>query len=126
MLGLLSMLSIGIFVLPVGVIAVGLLAAGLRSRSGWAGAVSGAGLPFLYVGLLNLGGPSTCAGSGVMRPGDPPYRCVEKWSPLPWLAIAAVLVGVGIVLHVAARRRARRRAGIVPTGPVTPTAPTAP
>lgn len=125
-LGLLGLMTIGIVVLPVGVIALALLAVDRRARTGWAGALCGASLPFLYVGILNWGGPSTCTSSGVVRPGDGPVHCVEKWTPVPFLVVAVALVALGVGLQVAARRRARPPAApeLVPTTSTTATTAT--
>ena len=60
--GVLSILSIGVFVLAVTIVATFFLARRSEAGAGVAGLVSGFGLPLLYVAFLNRSGPGTiCA-----------------------------------------------------------------
>lgn len=106
-LGVLSMLSIGIFVLPPAIVAAALLPRHQPARASAAGLIAGLGLPVLYVGYLNREGPGTVCHSTAVE-----QSCVDESSPWPWLAIGLALVAVGIGLHVW-RRSAGHRAGQV-------------
>lgn len=85
-LGVLAILSIGMFLLAIAAVATFFLGRQPKARSGIAGLVSGAGLPLFYVAFLNRSGPGTvCTG----------HSCVDEWSPSPWLVIGVALVVVG-------------------------------
>ena len=71
---LLGALSIGIFVLPVAVLATWYLARHDRSAGAVSGGLSGIGLPLLYVAAMNREGP------GVVCHGQ---TCGQQWSPWP-------------------------------------------
>ena len=89
--GLLGALTIGIFVLPFAVALVVLLA--IRHPEGLIGAISGLGLPLLYVAYLNRDGPGTiCTRSAGGT------SCTDEWAPLPWLLAGLILVALGIVV----------------------------
>jgi hypothetical protein len=60
-----------------------------HSRDHWEGAITGAGLPFLYVAWINR------------EPGD--------FSPWPWLIIGLALMIVGVVAH---QRQGGRKAAV--------------
>ncbi|MGW2827031.1 hypothetical protein ACWC24_39560 [Streptomyces sp. NPDC001443] len=99
-LGVLTVLTIGPFLLPVAVAAAALLAVRRGSSAGLPGLVSGLGVPLLYVSFLNREGPGnvcTTTASG--------QSCVDEFDPWPWLAAGAVLLLAGIVLAVVLRRR---------------------
>ena len=71
------------------------------SRRHIEGAMTGAGLPFLYVAYLNRHGPGTaCYTDGAGAGG-----CEDLLNPWPWLPIGAALVVGGIVLYDRNRRR---------------------
>jgi hypothetical protein len=103
--GVLAILSIGVFVLAVTVVATFFLARRSDARAGVAGLVSGFGLPLLYVAFLNRWGPGmicTATATGT--------SCADQWSPWPWLLIGSALVAVGVAWFiVASARRARPR-----------------
>ncbi|MEV0093446.1 hypothetical protein [Streptomyces sp. NPDC050738] len=102
MLALLTVLSIGVFVLPVAVALVVVLIRLKDSERGLPGLVSGVGAPLLYVAYLNRSGPGTvCTTSGTGQ------TCTEEWSPWPWLAAAVIVVGVGMAVMAMMQRRAR-------------------
>ena len=91
-LSVVGAMSIGILVAPVAALLTGGLFLLDHGRRGVLGLLSGAGLPFLYVAYLNRGGP----GWSCSQDGDT-TSCSELFSPLPWLVIAAVLIGGGAV-----------------------------
>jgi hypothetical protein len=103
--GLLGAFTIGIVALPVAIGLIVLLATRRHDSAARAGALSGFGLPLLYVGYLNRGGPGTVC--SVSPSGT---SCTDEWAPLPWLiAGAAMLVG-GVVAFLRVGR-AHARAG---------------
>ena len=65
--GVLSILSIGVFVLAVTIVATFFLARRSEAGAGVAGLVSGFGLPLLYVAFLNRSGPGTICHSHQQR-----------------------------------------------------------
>jgi hypothetical protein len=98
--GVLTVLTIGFFVL----LATAGLAALLARRAGgplaWPGIIAGAGLPALYVGYLNRGGPGTvCA---AIRGGQ---SCIQEMSPWPWVAVGVCAAAAGAGLYLLLRRR---------------------
>jgi hypothetical protein len=103
--GLLGILSIGIFVLPCAVLGTWYLARRPPSLKGLPGALSGAGLPLLYVALLNRDGPGTVC--TVL--GDGAQRCDQEMSPWPWLVagLLFVLLGPAVYVVLGSRRRSR-------------------
>jgi hypothetical protein len=99
--GVIGILSIGIFVLPLALIATLLLVLRPAARAGAAGAVVGVGLPLLYVAYLNRSGPGTvCTAT---RSGG--QACVDESNPWLWLAAALVIIAVGVAVTVARRGR---------------------
>lgn len=100
MLGMLTPLTIGVFVISAAVIAAIALARMHRPRGELLGLISGLGVPLLYVGYLNRGGP----GEVCTTARDGSQSCTEQWSPWPWVTVGALLVLAGVVLF--ARHRA--------------------
>jgi hypothetical protein len=99
-LALLAAMTIGIFVLPVAVLATVITVRHRQALVGLPGLVSGAALPLAYVAYLNRDGPgNVCVTS---RTGE---TCTEEWSPWPWLAGAVVVLLAGAIMF-ARRRRA--------------------
>jgi hypothetical protein len=99
-LGVLSILTIGPFVLLVTLTACGFLL--WRQNFGWAmaGMISGAGLPLLYVAWSNRHGPGdVCSRTATA------ISCTDEWSPWPFLAAGVLLVVGGVVLFVVRRGR---------------------
>ncbi|MFB7334286.1 hypothetical protein ACFC00_21970 [Streptomyces adustus] len=99
-LGLLTALTIGLYLLPGAVAAAALLAVRRGSSAGLPGLVSGLGVPLLYVAFLNRGGPGnvcTATASG--------QSCVDEFDPWPWLAVGTALFLAGIVLAALLRHR---------------------
>lgn len=101
--GLLGALTIGIFVLPLAVALTVFLA--IRHPEALIGAISGLGLPLLYVAYLNRDGPGTVC---VTSAGG--TSCTDEWAPLPWALAGLALVAVGtVVFATAVRPRTRPR-----------------
>ena len=96
-LGLLGALSIGIFVLPLAVALTVFLA--IRHPEGLIGAISGLGLPLLYVAYLNRDGPGT-----VCTTSAGGTSCADEWAPLPWALAGLVLVAAGVVVFATVGR----------------------
>ena len=98
-LSLLGAASIGMFVLPLPVLATILVSRRQRARSGLPGLISGLGLPLFYVAYLNRAGPGnicTTTGGG--------QNCTGESSPWPWLAAALILLGLGLSAFIARQR----------------------
>lgn len=95
----LAILSIGIFILPIAVLAC--VYAAVRSQGrGLRLLLTGAGLPVLWIAWLNRHGPGdyciTTAHS---------MSCEEMWNPWPWLACGVAPIVVGSVPRPASRGR---------------------
>jgi hypothetical protein len=104
-LALLTILSIGIFVLAITTAATVLLATRPKASIGLPGLISGLSLPLFYVAYLNRGGPGTAC---TAVPGG--ESCSQRWSPYPWVGIGVVLFLAGLTLFVVVLGAARRRA----------------
>ena len=101
-IGLVGILTIGIFVLPVAIIGTVLLARQPASLRGAPGLVAGLGLSPLYVAFLNRGyGGPACQTN----------QCTQALDPWPWLAAGLVLVVAGVVVFVVRSRRAVQGTG---------------
>jgi hypothetical protein len=98
-LSLLGAASIGLFVLPLPVLATILLARRRHAASGLPGLVSGLGIPLLYVAYLNRAGPGAIC-TTITGGQD----CTDEWSPWPWLAAGAILIVLGSAAFTAWRR----------------------
>lgn len=101
----LGILSVGLFVLPLPVIATILLARQRSAGAGAPGVISGLGVPLCYVAYLNRSGPGTSCTTTTARGGQ---SCVDEGSPWPWLTVAAVLLVLGIAIFMVRRRRPAR------------------
>ncbi len=99
--GMASLLTVGIFVLPVGVAlaVIGARRPALRTRAA-GGMLAGVGLIALYIAWLNRGGPGT-----VCHYTATTTECGERWSPWPFVVVAVLLVLVSVVVL----RRPRNR-----------------
>lgn len=101
--GVAGMLTIGIFVLPVGVAlaVIGARQPALRTRA-VGGVLAGVGLIALYIAWLNRGGPGqVCYSSGNVS------GCAERWSPWPFVAVAVLLVVTSVAVLRPWRGRGR-------------------
>jgi len=92
-LGVVAILSIGLFVLPVAAVATVLLARRAPGRPGLPGLVSGLGAPVLYVAYLNRSGPGNVC-TATARASS----CVQEFDPWSWLIVGLVLVTTGIAV----------------------------
>ncbi len=98
----LAILSIGVFTLPIAVLAC--VYATVRSHGRELRLLlTGAGLPVLWIAWLNRHGPGdyciTTAHS---------MSCEEMWNPWPWLACGVAPIVVGSVPRPASRGRRQR------------------
>lgn len=105
-LGALTALTIGVFVLPAGLALGAVLAWRGRREQAGPGIVAGLGLPLLYVGYLNRGGPGM-----VCTPLAGGAECAQEASPWPWIGIGLFLLLAGVALTIAAARRRPRTTG---------------
>jgi uncharacterized membrane protein YwaF len=100
-LAVLALLSFGVFLLPVVLLAAVLTALRPAARRGISGLIAGAGVPALYIAFLNRYGPGEhCRSTG---PGG--TDCIEMWSPWPWALVGLLLVAVGVVVMAVRPRR---------------------
>jgi len=103
-LSLIGAASIGLFVLPLPVLATVLLARRQPAARGLPGLISGLGVPLLYVAYLNRAGPGTICTT--VTGGQ---ECTGEWSPWPWLAAGVILLVLGVAAFVGRQRRAGLR-----------------
>jgi hypothetical protein len=92
-LSVLTLLTIGPFVLLVTLMLIGVML--WRVDFGWAmaGMISGAGLPALVVAWLNRDGPGeVCTRSATE------LSCGDEWSPWPFVVVGVLLLVVGGVV----------------------------
>lgn len=100
LLGLLTALTIGIFILPVSVAGTVLLATRRDTQRGLPGAIAGVSMPLFLLTYVNRHGPGTyctsSAGGG---------SCTDGLLN-PWLLLAAglLLLGAGVVLFLKTRQ----------------------
>ena len=91
--------SIGLFFIPVAIIATVLLVRRPSLSRGLPGLFGGIGLPLLYVAYLNRGGPGM-----VCTPTQSPYgvgqSCTQESSPWLWLMPGLFLIIVGVVVFM--------------------------
>lgn len=104
--GVAGLLTIGIFLLPVGLV---LVVAGstwqpLQSSSALASLGGLAAAP-LYLAWVNREGPGTVCES---LAGEV-TSCAERWSPWPFLAVAAALVAISVAGVLRTRRPSGER-----------------
>ena len=104
-LSLLGAASIGLFVLPLPVLATILLARRQHAHSGLPGLISGLGIPLLYVAYLNRAGPGTICTTITGGGQD----CTDEWSPWPWLAAGVILLVLGVAAFIARQRHLPRQ-----------------
>lgn len=92
--GVAGMLTIGIFVLPVGIVlaVIGARQPALRTRA-VGGVLAGVGLIALYIAWLNREGPGT-----VCHATATTSECGDQWSPWPFVAVAMLLVVISVAV----------------------------
>jgi hypothetical protein len=100
-LGVVSLLSIGLFLLAgtAVLLIVGLSLAPVR-RGGHVGALAGMSVAPLYLAWLNRQGPGT-----VCEAVQDGTRCEDLWAPWPFLAVGLVLLAMAVAIGVLAGRR---------------------
>jgi hypothetical protein len=97
--GVLSILTVGFAVLFLTLAACGLLLWRVGFGPALTGIVTGGAVPVLYVAWLNRDGPgSHCTVTPTSS------SCSHEWSPWPFVVVALVMVGVGVVAFVRLRR----------------------
>ena len=103
-LSLIGIASIGLFVLPLPVLATVLLVRRQHPTSGLLGLISGLAIPLLYVAYLNRAGPGTICTT--VTGGQ---QCNDEWSPWPRLAVGVILFVLGVAVFIGRQRRANLR-----------------
>lgn len=97
--GVLSILTVGPFVLLVTLAGCGWLLYRLDFGWGMLGLLVGAAVPLLYVAWLNRDGPGTvCTVDGRVT------SCGDEVSPWPFVAMALLVAVIGLVSFVRLRR----------------------
>lgn len=99
-LGVLTMLTIGPFVLLATLVLCGLLLWRPGFGLGMTGGVTGAAVPVLWVAWLNRHGPGTFCTHTTNG-----TSCSDEWTPWPFLLLAVVLAFGGVVIFVRLTRR---------------------
>ncbi|MEP7194551.1 MAG: hypothetical protein ABI903_17020 [Actinomycetota bacterium] len=89
-LSLVSMLTIGLFVLPIPLLATFLLVRHQAARHGMLGWVAGVSVPLFYVALLNRQGPGMICSA--IEGGT---ACTQEMSPWPWSAAGLAFLAAG-------------------------------
>ncbi|MHB1474655.1 MAG: hypothetical protein ACYDDU_14230 [Dermatophilaceae bacterium] len=100
---LLAMLTIGLFVLPIPILATVLLVRRQEAGRGAFGLVGGIALPLLYVSLLNQSGPGMICSA--IEGGT---ACTEQTSPWPWFAAGLAFLTLGTSAFWLSRPRSGR------------------
>ncbi|WP_193613410.1 hypothetical protein [Nocardioides lijunqiniae] len=110
--GVAGLLTIGVVVLPLAVVAGAATLWLVGLDRGLAGLVSGLSAAPLLVAWGSRGGPGEVCRA---QAADATYvSCIEAWNPWPWLAAGVVLVVVGVAVFAAVGRgRVTRGVGAV-------------
>jgi hypothetical protein len=90
-LSLLGMMTIGLFILPIPILATVLLMKGQHGGRNALGLIAGTALPLFYISLLNRDGPGM-----ICTPIDGGTACTEEMSPWPWLVAGLAFLALGI------------------------------
>lgn len=100
---LLGAFTIGIFLIPVGLVLTITLACMSRSYGGWPGVLIGPALLLGLVGVMNWGGPGdVCTTTATSQ------ECTELSNPWPFLVIAAGMIAGAVTIFVRLHRAAKR------------------
>jgi len=104
--GVIGLLSIGLpFLVLAAVVTVWLLTRHPESRAGVWGLASGASVVAAFLAWINRGGPGE-----VCRTDGNVMTCQQAWNPVPFAAVAALLLGGGLIAFVLMARRTGSRA----------------
>lgn len=91
--------SIGLFILPLPLIATAMLIRRPTTMRSVPGLLAGVGIVALFVAYTNRDGPGdVCASTSTGS------SCGQQWNPWPWLIAGAVLIALGIAWFLACRR----------------------
>ena len=105
-LGVLTILTVGIFVLSATALLAGFLAWRRPGPPAAPGLLTGFGLIPLYVAYLNRAGPgNVCTTSALGQ------SCTQEMDPWPWVAAGLCLAGAGAALALVMYRRRRMADG---------------
>ena len=98
--------AIGIFFIPIAVIATIFLVRKPSSRRGIPGLFGGLALPLFYVAYLNRSGPGmVCTKTqSTFGVGE---SCTQEQSPWLWLIVGLVLLGAGVAIFIVALRSSK-------------------
>jgi hypothetical protein len=106
--------TIGIFFIPIAIIATIFLVRGPSSRQGTPGLIAGLALPVLYVAYLNRSGPGYVCTTSPGTDGSV-TSCGSQYNPWLLLAAGMALLGVGIgVFIITSRSKKGRRCANCP------------
>ncbi|MDQ4098345.1 MAG: hypothetical protein M3144_10825 [Actinomycetota bacterium] len=106
-LSFLGAASIGLFILPVALLALLLVTLMVRPWPEGAGLLEGMAALVLFVGLAHVGStPCPETGSHTVLVGEEgrTWSC-GGWEPLPWLLVGLALAAVGLAVYALARYR---------------------
>jgi hypothetical protein len=98
--GVAAVLSFGALLLAVALVGTGLLVWRRATRVGWPTVICGPAITLLYIAYLNRSGPGTVCTTAASG-----QSCVDRYSPWPFVAAAAILIAAGVVLAVGLTRR---------------------
>jgi hypothetical protein len=100
--------TIGIFFIPIAVIATVLLVRKPSSRRGIPGLFAGVALPLFYVAFLNRSGPGmVCTMTrGTFGVGQ---SCTQELNPWLWLSAGLVLLGAGVAIFIVTLRSSKHQ-----------------
>lgn len=111
--------SIGLLVLPVGLIALVQVVRKLSVRGEAVGFALGVGMSLVGLGLLNLGSPSCPPEPQFLPPGQHATPACGGPSPIPLVTVGSALALVSLVVWRELSRRQRRNV-VTPVGEDSP------
>ncbi len=106
---LLSLLSIGLLLLPLAIVAVFFAARRFAIGVATIGSIAGAGLVFVGIGIVNLGTQPCPAGPFVLAPGQLGGVECGGPDPVPWLLVGLACILVAVFVTVWLKRRTHRQ-----------------